>query len=333
MSETPLSRRELIKRGAIGAAGLTVLGRALPAAQDGHGAGMVHDPMMSGTVGRAGSDGFDPGAFLEHFDYGRESTLPTGQTLREYEVVAVDREIEVAPGVFYPAWTFGGHVPGPTIRATEGDRVRVRFVNGGTHPHTIHFHGIHASNMDGVFEPVAPGETFVYEFEAKPIGLHLYHCHAVPLKKHIAKGLYGTFIVDPKVPRPPAREMVMVLNAFDTNFDGENEIYAANTVAFAYQNDPIRVVKNQLQRIYMVNVTEFDPINSMHLHGNFFHVYRTGTSLTPHEFTDTLMMCQGERHILEFTYEDTGRFMFHAHQSEFTELGWMGVFQVVDGAA
>jgi FtsP/CotA-like multicopper oxidase with cupredoxin domain len=256
--------------------------------------------------------------------------MPSGQTLREYDLVAVDKEIEVAPGVFYPAWTYNGQVPGPTIRASEGDRVRVRFVNGGSHAHTIHFHGVHAANMDGVFEPVRPGEEFIYEFDAEPMGLHLYHCHAVPLKKHIAKGLYGTFIVDPATPRPPAREMVMVLNGFDTNFDGENEVYAANTVAFAYQHRPIRIVKGELQRVYMVNLTEFDPVNSMHLHGNFFQVYRTGTSLVPHEFTDTVMLCQGERHILEFTFKHTGRFMFHAHQSEFAELGWMGLFDVVE---
>lgn len=323
-----LSRRDLIKRGAIGAAGLGVLSQAVNAAE--RLSGGPHDPMRAGTVGTVKGGALDPLRFLEHFDYGQVSRTASGQTLREYDLTAVDREIEVAPGVFYPAWTYNGQVPGPTIRATEGDRVRVHFRNAGTHAHTIHFHGVHPANMDGVFEPVHPGEDFIYEFDAKPAGLHLYHCHAIPLKKHIAKGLYGTFIVDPVEARPPAREMVMVLNGFDTNFDGENEIYAANTIAFAYQSQPIRVVKHELQRIYMVNLLEFDLVNSMHLHGNFFHVYRTGTSRTPHEFTDTLMMCQGERHILEFAYEDTGRFMFHAHQSEFTELGWMGMFEVVE---
>jgi FtsP/CotA-like multicopper oxidase with cupredoxin domain len=323
-----MTRRELLKRGAVGAAGLAVTGSALDAAaQTTH---ESHDPMVAGTVGRVGTDDFDPGAFLGHFDYGEVSTLPNGQTLREYEIHAIDREIEIAPGVFYPAWTYNGQVPGPTIRATEGDRIRVHFRNLGTHPHTIHFHGFHAATMDGVFEPVLPGGEFVYEFDADPVGLHLYHCHAVPLKKHIAKGLYGTYIVDPKTPRPPAREMVMVLNGFDTNFDGGNEVYAANTVAFAYRDRPITMRRGELQRIYMVNVLEFDLINSMHLHANFFHVYRTGTAGSPHEFTDTLMMCQGERHILEFTYDEPGRYMFHAHQSEFAELGWMGHFLVED---
>jgi FtsP/CotA-like multicopper oxidase with cupredoxin domain len=81
-----------------------------------------------------------------------------------------------------------------------------------------------------------------------------------------------------------------------------------------------------------VNALEFDLVNSFHLHGNFFQVYRTGSSLAPHDFTDTLMMCQGERHIIEFSYDLAGSYMFHAHQSEFTELGWMGMFQVQDAA-
>ena len=73
----------------------------------------------------------------------------------------------------------------------------------------------------------------------------------------------------------------MVMNAFDTNFDGENEVYALNTVAFAYMNEPIRINAGELQRAHVINITEFDPINSIHLHANFFSLYRTGTSLQP----------------------------------------------------
>lgn len=337
MTERPddrLSRRALLRRGALGIAGVALASerlRALEEAQDPHALGSPHAPGNGATVGRLTAPPVDPHAFLEHFDYGRVTRQADGTVLREYELTAVDREVEIAPGVFYPAWTYNGQVPGPTLRATEGDRLRIHFTNAGTHAHTIHFHGIHAANMDGVYEVVHPGDTFTYEFTARPFGLHLYHCHAIPLKRHIAKGLYGAFIVDPATPRPPAREMVMVLNGFDTNFDGENEVYAANSVPFAYHHDPIMVRRGEAQRIYMVNILEFDLINSMHLHGNLFHVYRTGTTLVPAEFTDTLMFCQGERHVLEFTYDDTGPFMFHAHQSEFAELGWMGVFQVHDG--
>jgi manganese oxidase len=300
----------------------------------------AHENHAMGTVGRVPTDVFDPTKYLrawnfselppgERAKYYKETMRPDGTLLREYEFFAVDRDIEIAPGVFFPAWTFNGQVPGPTIRATEGDRVKVTFRNVGRHPHTIHFHGWHQPPMDGALpgQEVQPGDTFVYEFDAEPFGVHLYHCHTVPLKRHIHKGLYGAFIIDPRAGRPPADELVMVMNAFDTNFDAENEIYAVNTVANAYMTDPIRVTVGRPVRMYLINVTEFDLVNSLHLHAMFFDVYRTGTSLTPHEHTDTLMLCQGERAILETTFRYPGDFMFHAHQSEFAELGWMGLFR------
>ena len=249
--------------------------------------------------------------------------------VREYRLTATDVELEVAPGVFFPAWVYNGTAPGPVIRATEGDRLRVNFVNAGSHPHTIHFHGIHPTNMDGVFEVVEPGGRFTYEFEARPAGLHLYHCHATPLKKHIHKGLYGAFIVDPKEPRPPAQELVMVMNGFDTDADGGNNFYTVNGRSFYYAKYPIRVKRSELVRIYLANLTEFDLINSFHLHAEFFRYQPTGTG-EYWEYTDTVMQCQGQRGVLEIQFANTGTFMFHAHQSEFAELGWMGFFEVVE---
>ena len=252
------------------------------------------------------------------------------RTVHEYEFLALDKEIEVAPGVFFPAWTYNGRVPAPTIRVTEGDRIRLKLVNASAHKHTIHTHGIHPAGMDGVpgAGEVAPGEEFVYDFVAEPFGTHLYHCHSLPLAQHIHRGLYGALIIDPKKGRPPANEMVMVMNAFDTNFDGANEVYAINTVAFHFMNDPIKINAGELQRAHVINITEFDPLNSIHIHANFFHLFRTGTSLEPDEFTDTISMGQAERHMIEFTYRESGRFMFHAHQTEFIELGWMSSFEV-----
>jgi FtsP/CotA-like multicopper oxidase with cupredoxin domain len=249
--------------------------------------------------------------------------------VREYTLVAVDREIEVAQGVFFPAWTYGGTVPGPVIRATEGDLLRVHLHNRGQHPHTIHFHGIHPADMDGVFEVVHPGESFTYEFPARPAAMQLYHCHSTPLKKHIHKGLYGAFIIDPAKPRPPARELVMVMNGFDTDGDGENNFYSVNGRAFYYAKYPIRVRRSETVRIYLANLTEFDLVNSFHLHGDFFRYYPTGSG-DAFEYTDTVMLCQGQRGIIEIDFANTGLFMFHAHQSEFTELGWMGFFEVVE---
>jgi FtsP/CotA-like multicopper oxidase with cupredoxin domain len=333
-----LSRRDFLKVASVGSLGAAAaasvgLGKR-PAGFSLAAKGHSHHS-ASATVGDVGprAIGVDPSEFLTSFDYGRVSRLSGGQVLREYQLVALDREIEIAPGVFFPAWTYNGQVPGPTLRATHGDRVRVDFVNAGSHPHTIHFHGLHPPAMDGVAPVVEAGQSFRYEFEALPFGLHVYHCHAIPLKRHIHKGLYGTLIIDPPEGRAEAVELVMVMNAFDTNFDGDNEVYAVNSVAFHYQKHPIVVPVGKLIRVYLSNLTEFDPINSFHLHAGMFRLYRTGTRLDQYEYTDTVMLCQGERHILEFTLEYPGQYMFHAHQSEFAELGWMGFFEAVEDAA
>ncbi|MGB7875110.1 MAG: multicopper oxidase domain-containing protein [Anaerolineales bacterium] len=339
----PISRRDFLKYGGLtlaGAAGVTALGQrpgggakvaAKPMVQ--HGDDMI--PGVNGEVDHE-ANGFDPTDILTDYDYGEVSTLPNGQTLREYEITAINKNIEILPGIEFPAWTYNGRIPGPTLRCTEGDRVRIHFVNGSNHPHTMHFHGIHSGLMDGVpgtgpGGSVAPGDSFVYEFDAEPMGLHLYHCHVFPLARHVAKGLYGAFIIDPKEGRPPVdREMLMVMHGYDVDFDNANDFYAVNGIPFHYQKHPIPIKTGETVRIYLVNILEFDLINSFHLHANFFNYYPTGTSLTPAEYTDTIMQTQAQRGIIEFFYKHTGMFMFHAHNTEFAELGWTGMFEVTE---
>lgn len=364
-------RRSFLGAGLLTAAAAVVSGRSAsgqPTGHAGHGAAsapgdtppsphrQAHGAMI--TVGDVDDvrNGFDPTAMLTDWYTGEVSTLPDGRRLRTFEVYVEDKEIEIAPGVMFPAWTYNGRVPGPALRAVEGEKLRIVFKNYGSHPRTMHFHGIHAARMDGIpgAGQIDPGEEFVYEFDARPFGCHLYHCHALPLARHIHKGMYGLFIIDPDPNRHPYfadvarsrllgtpenavwQEMAMVMNAFDTTFDGENEFYAVNTVAHCYAKKPIRVERMRPVRIYLANVTEFDPINSFHLHANFFDYYNQGTTLTPTLKTvDLIVQCQAERGILEFTFADhePGLYMFHAHQSEFTELGWMGMFDVVEAVS
>ena len=356
--KSAVSRRFLLAGGLVAGGATRLLGPQANAQNKGaerlrtpqtpHGA---HDGMITPGEVDYVRNGFDPHRILTDWDIGKASPLPNGRTLREFDIVAEDKEIEIAPGLMFPAWTYNGRVPGPTLRVTEGDRVRIRFQNFGSHPHSIHFHGIHSARMDGVpgAGNVLPGGEFVYEFDAIPFGCHLYHCHSVPLKRHIHKGLYGAFIIDPDPTRRPEeqaaarsrvlgspenagwQEFVLVMNAFDTNFDDENEVYAVNSIAHAYTKRPIVIDRERPVRLYLINVTEFDPINSLHLHANFFDYYDHGTTLTPTLRTvDTVMQCQGQRGILEFTFKDhePGLYMFHAHQSEFAELGWMSLFEV-----
>ncbi|MFP3853053.1 MAG: multicopper oxidase domain-containing protein [Anaerolineales bacterium] len=362
-----LSRRDFIKAGVLGgslATSAAVARREIadsqykPQAQGDDPYGHDEHAGSLGTLGAVDNEanGFDPHEMLYDWDYGEVSTLENGQTLREYRITAVDKEIEIAPGLYFPSWAYNGRVPGPSLRCVEGDRIRIEFINGGSHPHTIHFHGIHSATMDGVPNigdgMIESGGRTIYEFDAEPMGCHLYHCHSTPLKRHIHKGLYGAFIVDPDPDKyqgeereiaktrnhkyPENREyneMMMLMNGFDTNFDDENEVYAVNSIAFAFKDKPIQIRASQKQRIYLINVTEFDPINSIHIHANFFDYYDHGTTLEPTLRTvDTIMQCQAQRGILEFSFEgfEPGRYMFHAHQSEFVELGWMGFFEVTN---
>lgn len=144
------------------------------------------------------ANGFDPIRVLVDWDYGEVSTLPSGQRLREYGIFAGDKEIEIAPGIHFPAWTYNASARAGAdhpLHRRRGNRIRIHFYNGSSHPHTLHFHGIRPAEMDGVPGAgpgeIQPGQEFVYEFDAYPFGCHLYHCHAAPLKRHIHKGLYG----------------------------------------------------------------------------------------------------------------------------------------------
>lgn len=351
----PVSRRGFLGLGALLAGSAPVLAQSSPNhhphAQAPVTVGAHGGVLAPGPVDHA-RNGFDPHALLTDWDTGAVQCDSRGRTVREFIVVAEEREIEIAPGIVFPAWTYNGRVPGPALRAVEGERVRVHFINRTSMPHTMHFHGIHAARVDGLTgagEP-EPGAGFVYEFDAFPFGCHLYHCHTAPLAPHIQRGLYGMFVIDPDPARHPEhaaaarsrllgtaenagwQELMMVMASFDVNDDEKNEVYAVNTVANAYADRPIRLDRMRPARVYLVNVTEFDPINSFHVHANFFDYYDHGTTLTPTLRTvDTVMQCQGQRGILEmdFSRQEPGSYMFHAHQAEFSDKGWMGHFQVV----
>ena len=121
----------------------------------------------------------------------------------------------------------------------------------------------------------------------------------------------------------------MVMNGYDTDGDGENNFYTVNGRAFYYAKYPIRSSGRELVRIYLANLTEFDLINSFHLHGEFFRYYPTGS--TDHfEYTDTVMLCQGQRGIIEIEFATPATSCSTRTSREFTELGWMGFFDVSD---
>ncbi|MGL5939624.1 MAG: multicopper oxidase domain-containing protein [Waterburya sp.] len=270
---------------------------------------------------------FDPMAILRDFNYG---TLKEedGRTVREFEVFAHSTTLQLNSAITYVSWNLNDRVPAPTLRATEGDRVRVIFHNEDGHSHSLHFHGIHPVEMDGV-DSVLRGDTFVYEFDAEPYGVHPYHCHVAPVTRHVSKGLYGLFIVDPPEGRPEADEMIMVMGGYDLDGDQSNELYAFNGIPNYYRDYPIPIYQNQLIRLYLLNMIEYDPAITFHIHANMFQVYRTGRSLDADEESDVITLGTAERHIIEFAYKYPGQYMFHPHQDDIAEKGCMGFFDVI----
>jgi FtsP/CotA-like multicopper oxidase with cupredoxin domain len=270
---------------------------------------------------------FNPMLILREFDWGKLKQ-EKGRTIREFEVTAKSSTLQLNSAISFVSWNLNGRVPGPTLRAKAGERVRILFHNEDGSSHSMHFHGTHPVEMDGV-KPVRHGKTEIYEFDAEPYGLHPYHCHVAPVTRHISKGLYGLFIIDPPEGRPAADEMVMVMGGFDVNNDQKNELYAFNGIPNYYRDHPIRIYQNQLVRLYLLNMIEFDPAITFHIHANMFQVYRTGRTLTPNEESDVITMGTAERHILEFSYPYPGRYMFHPHQDAIAEMGCMGYFDVI----
>jgi FtsP/CotA-like multicopper oxidase with cupredoxin domain len=337
-----------------------------------------------------------PVEYLTHFNCGHVSKNGNGTTVRQFTlIVDENQKIPITyEGHIFEGWTFNGTIPGPTIRVTEGDIVRIRVINSNenTHSHSLYTQPINFGNSKAFImsgEPagtISPGRSFTYEFIAKPYGVFPYYCHVEPMADHINRGLYGMMIIDPIEPRPQMEEMAMLLNGYDLDLDLEgptklppvvsiegaqtelpinssgknntitetnmsdmnhapiplnddrsadevkeqrvNEIYTVNGKAFDYMMNPIVLHTGEPYRVFVINMLEFDPVNSAHIHGAMFDWYSAGTNKTADFLTDIVTLAKGDRGIMEFTYAYPGTYMFHAHQTLFTDLGWMGLFDV-----
>ncbi|HLE77924.1 MAG TPA: multicopper oxidase domain-containing protein [bacterium] len=228
--------------------------------------------------------------------------------VKVFEITASAVEWEVEPGVRRAAFAYNGQVPGPTIRVTEGDRVRVVLKNSLPESTSIHFHGLTTPNaMDGVpyitQPPVRPGQTFTYEFEAKPAGTHMYHSHHGV--DQITKGLLGAFIVVPKRGEPNvSADVVMVIN------DGPLG-YTLNGKGFP-ATQPIVVQRGQRIRVRYLN--EGQIIHPMHLHGFAQQVIaKDGRRLQQPYFADTVNVAPGERYDVLVTASIPGVWALHCH--------------------
>lgn len=242
-------------------------------------------------------------------------------------------------GVLTTAWTYNGQVAGPTLRVTEGDKVRIKFLNKLPEPSTIHWHGLHLPNaMDGVpgitQDEVQPGKEFVYEFTASHAGTFMYHAHYDDMKQ-IVGGLYGAFLIDPvRKPSPvPAsgdladgmafdKDYTMVLARMNVNaaVDDEPDYFTINGRSYP-DTPPIELKKGQTARVRMINIDPVD-VHTMHLHGMDFQVIaRNGHPVKTVETMNTVLIGPGETVDVAFRADAPGDWMFHCHILDHTMNG------------
>ncbi|MGE3860066.1 MAG: multicopper oxidase domain-containing protein [Nitrososphaeraceae archaeon] len=253
----------------------------------------------------------------------QEAFTPT----KKITMILEDAEIEIAKGEKVKVWAFNGTVPGPTVRLTEGENVSILFVNKGSYPHTMHFHGIHDDKNDGVLPVIMPDQSYTYNITAEPAGALMYHCHVPPVSEHIRMGMYGALIIDPKdKPLKPAKEYYMVMSEFST--DEKNvtkflaDYYPINGYSYQYMKHPIEIKQGELLRIYLINMgtTIQTP---MHLHSTIFDVYPSGLLSNEPYKAQTIAVAPGDAAIIEATWRYPGSYMFHSHGFQ-EENGNMG---------
>lgn len=253
----------------------------------------------------------------------------------------VDRIMwETKEGKMVEAWAFNRQVPGPTIRAKEGERVRIVVTNNLPEGTSAHWHGLEVpNNMDGVpgisQDPIAPGESFTYEFTAKPSGTHMYHSHFNSLHQE-EHGLYGMFIVEPKVERAAMkadREEIMIIGDGPLGF-------VINGKEFP-MIEPIKVTKGERIRVRMANLGGL--YHPMHLHGGHFTVVaKDGFPVPAPQDMNTLSIAPGETFDVILKAEEPGIWLWHCHVLSHvtgpkdengipTVAGMVGVVQVEDG--
>lgn len=248
--------------------------------------------------------------------------------VKVFELTTKAVQWPILDGVTVTAYTYNGTVPGPMIRVTEGDQVRIIVKNELDDPTTIHWHGVEVPNaMDGVPDvtqaPIQPGETFTYEFIAKPAGTFMYHSHYEG-DVQVSAGLYAPFIIDPKEPTTQA-DVDVILMISEWLMRG-GQTYAAMPMSGMEPNyftlngkafpatETINGKKGERVRIRLIGIGQF--IHPMHLHGMPFKIVATDGHPVPEaaQLTkDTVSVAPGERYDIEFVATEPGQWMLHCH--------------------
>lgn len=246
-------------------------------------------------------------------------------------------EWNILPDVRMMAYTYNSQIPGPRLRVTEGDRVRINVTNNLPEPTTVHWHGLVVPNaMDGpadvTQEPIPPGETFTYEFVTEQRGTYFYHTHA-DVDRQQALGLYGALIIDPadpeEYPYEYDQELVVQLQEW-LQRDGytypampmegaQPNYFTINGKAYP-ETETVRLRVGETLLVRFIG-TNSGFIHPMHVHGGPFRIVETDGNPVPEAgqwVKDTVNVAPGERYDVLWEAREPGKWLLHCHINHHT---------------
>jgi nitrite reductase (NO-forming) len=269
--------------------------------------------------------------------------LQTGPVAVVHLAIA-HRVISIAPGIRYDAWSFGSTVPGPTIHVRQGQTVRVTLTNKAPMPHSVDFHAARiAPNV--AFADVMPGKSFTFSFKANDPGVFMYHCGTKPVLMHIANGMYGAIVVEPKAGLPPVdKQYVLVAGEWYLDSPGianpaQLDLVKAdhatpdwvtwNGYAGQYVKHPLTAMPGETVRFWVVDAgpslnTEF------HVVGTLLNRAWLNADLVdaPQHDIQTAVVPAGGGGVFDVKIDRPGLYPFVSHAFASANLGQVGLLNV-----
>ena len=322
-------------------------------------AGMVMDIKVTGEA--AGGEGSDapaastpdaPATELATIDSSAEPSADfvpydpnlkpaPGGTVHDIEMHAIEKEMEVAPGVTQLMWTFDGKVPGTILRGKVGDLFNITLINDGKVDHSLDFHASKVAWNDEM-RSIAPGESLVYQFKADFAGAFMYHCGTAPTLHHIGNGMYGAIIIDPPVLAPVDHEFVIIQSELYLGANGaegdltkmmneEEDAVVFNGYYNQYKFSPIRVEPNQRIRVWVIDDGPSENA-AFHVVGTVFDtVWKEGSYLLVPDArkggSQVLDLQPAQGGFVEFSLAEAGLYPIVTHKFANVGKGALGLFQ------
>jgi nitrite reductase (NO-forming) len=303
------------------------------------------------------------GAFAEGaaLSMGAELKPLDPSPVKEVRLDTTHKVIDIAPGVKYSAWTFGDQVPGPTVRARVGDRIRFVMTNRSDEPvpgvritqapmmHSMDFHAAMVSPQDK-YRSIAPGQSIEFEFVANYPGVFMYHCGTPMVLEHIASGMYGAVVVEPRggYPTRVDREYVVIQSEFYAAADPQKRrvdgaplhvldgarLRAAqpthtvfNGVHNGMVTTPLAAQPGERVRLYVLNVGP-SRTSSFHVVGTIFdRVWFEGNPDNQFRGMQTVLLGSSNSAIVEFMLPEPGSYIMVDHHFANASQGAVGLIE------